>query len=65
MLLTPVHPDAICCSNIVHLNIMVKTFDDFLWTLDGHFSQLHTLIVYIEYIRNTSMIIKNTVRYFK
>lgn len=52
-------------SNIVHLNVQVKTFDDCLSLFDGHFSQLHTLIVYVERIRNTSRIINNTVKCLK
>ncbi len=66
MTLSALHPKTMCySSSIVHLNIKVKTFNDCLWTLDGHLSQLHTLIVYIEHIHNTSTIIKNTVRCWK
>ena len=66
MALSNLHLKTMCySSSIVHLNIKVKTFNDCLWTLDGHLSQLHTLIVYIEHIHNTSTIIKNTVRCWK
>jgi len=58
-------PSECYSSSIVHLNIQVKTFDDCLWLLDGHFSQLHTLIVHVEHIHNTSRIINNKVKYFK
>ncbi len=51
-------------SSIVHLNIQVKTFDDCLWLLDGHFSKLHTLIVHVEHIHNTTRIINNKVQIF-
>jgi hypothetical protein len=50
-------------SNIVYLNIKVKTFHDCLWLVDGHLSQLHTFIVYVQYIYKTSRTINNTVRY--
>jgi hypothetical protein len=52
-------------SSIIHLNIKVRIFDDCLWLLDGHLSQLHSLIVHVEHIENTSWVINNTVRYFK
>jgi hypothetical protein len=59
-------PSATCySSNIVHLNIGVYSFDDCLCLLDGHLTQAHTFIVKVEQIRNTSMTIKNMVKYFK
>ncbi|CAF4394165.1 unnamed protein product [Rotaria sp. Silwood2] len=47
-------------SNIVHLNIGVFSFDDCLCLLDGHLTQLHTFIVKVKHIIETSMNIKNT-----
>ncbi|CAF3472364.1 unnamed protein product [Rotaria socialis] len=44
-------------SNIVHLNVRVYNFNDCLCLLDGDLSQLHTFIVQVDTIYNTSMII--------
>ncbi|CAF0940590.1 unnamed protein product [Rotaria sordida] len=52
-------PSECYSSIIVHLNVKVKTFNDCLWLLNGHLSQLHTLVVHVEYIHNTSKIINN------
>jgi hypothetical protein len=52
-------------SNIVHLNIGVHSFEDCLCLLDGHLTQLHTFIVKVGFIIDTSMTIKNTVKSFK
>jgi hypothetical protein len=49
--------------NIVYLNITVKSFDDCLFLLNDHLSQLRTFIVYIKVIGKTSTMIQNTVRY--
>ncbi|CAM4821197.1 unnamed protein product [Rotaria magnacalcarata] len=46
-------------SNIVHLNVRVYNFNDCLCLLDGDLSQLHTFIVQVDTIYNTSMIINN------
>ncbi|CAF3869901.1 unnamed protein product [Rotaria sp. Silwood1] len=53
-------PSRCYSSSIVHINIKVKSFDDCLWLLDGHLNQLHTLIIHVKHIRNTSKIINNT-----
>jgi hypothetical protein len=59
-------PSTTCySSNIVHLNIGVCSFDDCLRLLDGHLTQLHTFIVKVGWIIDTSMTIKNTVKCFK
>ncbi|CAF4198518.1 unnamed protein product, partial [Rotaria sordida] len=42
----------------------VHNFDDCLCLLDGRLSQLHTFIVQVNYIEDTSIIINNTVKYF-
>jgi hypothetical protein len=52
-------------SSIVHLNVRVHNFNDCLCLLDGRLSQLHTFIVQVDHICDTSMIINNTVKYFK
>ncbi|CAF4659972.1 unnamed protein product [Rotaria socialis] len=52
-------PSECYSSSIVHLNLKVKTFNDCLWLLNGHLSQLHTLVVHVEHIHNTSNIINN------
>ncbi|CAM4924218.1 unnamed protein product [Rotaria socialis] len=53
-------PSTTCySSNIVYLNIGVFSFDDCLCLIDGHLTQLHTFIVKVEHINNTSMTIKN------
>ncbi|CAF3477094.1 unnamed protein product [Rotaria socialis] len=57
-------PSTTCySSNIVYLNIGVFSFDDCLCLIDGHLTQLHTFIVKVEHINNTSMTIKNPVKY--
>ncbi|CAF3985443.1 unnamed protein product [Rotaria sp. Silwood1] len=58
-------PSQCYSSSIVHLNLKVKMFDDCLWLLNGHLSQLQTLVVHVEHIHNTSKIINNKVIYFK
>ncbi len=40
-------------------------FNDCLCLLDGRLSQLHTFIVQVDEIYNTSMTINNTVKYFR
>ena len=58
-------PSTTCySSNIVHLNVRVRNFDDCLCLLDGRLSQLHTFIAYICHIRHTSIINKNMVTEF-
>ncbi|CAF1494428.1 unnamed protein product [Rotaria sordida] len=52
-------------TSIVYLNVSVHNFDDCLCLLDGRLSQLHTFIVQVNYIEDTSIIINNTVKYFK
>jgi len=52
-------------SNIIHLNVRVHNFNDCLCLLDGHLSQLHTFIVEVDCIGDTSITIKNTVKYLK
>ncbi|CAF1195968.1 unnamed protein product [Rotaria sordida] len=51
-------------SNIIHLNIRVRNFNDCLCLLDGHFCQLQTFIVEVDKIIRTSMTINNSVKYF-
>ncbi|CAF4212839.1 unnamed protein product [Rotaria sp. Silwood2] len=55
-------PSTTCYSlNIVYLNVIVDGFDDCLCLLDGRLSQLHTFIVKVGTINNTSKIMnKNT-----
>ncbi len=48
---------------IVYLNIKVNSFDDCLFLLNDHLSQLRTFIIYVKVIGKTSMKIQNTVRY--
>ncbi len=56
-------PSTTCrSSSIVYLRIKVNTFDDCLCLLDGRLSQLHTFIVKVDYICDTSMIINNEVK---
>jgi hypothetical protein len=52
-------------SNIVHLNVRVHNFNDCLCLLDGRLSQLHTFIVKVDRICDTSITINNTVKYLK
>ncbi len=48
---------------IVYLNIKVNSFDDCLFLLNDHLSQLRTFIIYVKIIHETSRMIHNTVRY--
>ncbi|CAF1472478.1 unnamed protein product [Rotaria sordida] len=52
-------------SNIIHLNVRVRNFNDCLCLLDGHLCQLQTFIVEVDKIITTSMTINNSVKYFK
>ena len=43
-------PSTTCCSSsIVHLRIKMHNIDDCLYLLDGRLSQLHTLIIKLDY----------------
>ena len=57
-------PSTTCySSNIFYLNVRVRNFDDCLCLLDGRVTQLHTFIVKIDYIEDSSMTVNNKVRY--
>ncbi|CAF2648949.1 unnamed protein product [Rotaria sp. Silwood2] len=49
-------------SNVAHLRIRIHNFDDCLCLLDGRLSQLHTLIVKLDYVRHSTIIINNDVK---
>jgi hypothetical protein len=51
-------------SNIFYLNVRVSNFDDCLCLLDERVTQLHTFIVKIDYIENSSMTLDNKVKNF-
>jgi len=51
-------------SNIVHLNVTVRRFDDCLCLIDGRLIQLHTFIVEIDYIEDSPMTLNNKVKSF-
>jgi hypothetical protein len=51
-------------SNIIHLNVRIRNFNDCLYLLDERLCQLQTFIVEIDKINATSMAINNTVKYF-
>jgi hypothetical protein len=52
-----------CYSSIVaHLRIRIHNFDDCLCLLDGRLSQLHTLIVNLDYVRDSRIVINNEVK---
>ncbi|CAF1143331.1 unnamed protein product [Rotaria sordida] len=54
-------PSTTCySSSIAYLSVSVRNFNDCLCLLDGRLSQLHTFIVKVYRIHNTSMIINNT-----
>jgi hypothetical protein len=58
-------PSTTCySSNIVHLNVRVRNFDDCLWLLDGRLSQLHTFIVIVDDMYHSSMTFDNKVKNF-
>ncbi|CAF3292014.1 unnamed protein product [Rotaria sp. Silwood2] len=46
-------------SSISYLNVTVQYFNDCLCLLDGRFTQLYTVIVKVEIIKNSSQIINN------
>ncbi|CAF3640832.1 unnamed protein product [Rotaria sordida] len=52
-------------SNIIHLNVRVRNFNDCLCLLDGRLCQLQTFIVEVDKINTTSMTINHSVKYFK
>ncbi|CAF1310975.1 unnamed protein product [Rotaria sordida] len=46
-------PSTTCCSSsIVHLRIKMQNIDDCLYLLDGRLSQLHTLLIILDYIHD-------------
>ncbi len=49
-------------SSIAHLNVRVRNLDDCLCLLDGRLSQLHTFIVKIDDMYNSSMTLDNKVK---
>jgi hypothetical protein len=51
-------------SNIVYLTVRVHRFNDCLYLLDGHLSQLHTFLVEVDDIYDTSVTINTTVKHF-
>ncbi|CAF4368342.1 unnamed protein product, partial [Adineta steineri] len=58
-------PSRLCySSNISCLNVRLKNFNDCICLLNTDLSQLHTLVVEIDWIRETLMVLNNTVRFF-
>ncbi|CAF0961026.1 unnamed protein product [Adineta steineri] len=55
-LLTGVPSTTCCSSSIVHLRIRMQNIDDCIYLLDGRLSQLHTMIVNLDYIHNPVLI---------
>lgn len=55
-------PTTCSSSNIVHLHIKMHNFDDCLSLLDGRLSQLRTLILDLDYIRDSFLIRHNRAR---
>jgi hypothetical protein len=51
-LLTGLSSTTCCSSSIVHLRIKMQNIDDCLYLLDGRLSQLHTLIINLDYIHD-------------
>ena len=49
-------------SNLSHVRIRLHNFDDCLCLLDGRLSQLHTLIVSLDYVRDAKLIINDEVK---
>ncbi|CAF4331987.1 unnamed protein product, partial [Rotaria sordida] len=47
-------------SNIIHLNVRVRNFNDCLCLLDGRLYQLQTFIVEVDKINTTSMTINHS-----
>ncbi|CAF3169346.1 unnamed protein product [Rotaria socialis] len=52
-------------SSIGYLNVTVRHFNDCLCLLDERFTHLHTVIVKVEIIKNSSNAINNKVTYFQ
>jgi hypothetical protein len=61
-LLRGLSPTRCYSSNVAHLRIRIHNFDDCLCLLDGRLSQLHTLIVKLDYVRHSTIIINNEVK---
>ena len=61
-LLSGLSPAKCSSSNIAHLRINIHNFDDCLFLLDGRLSQLHTLIVKLDFLRNSGISINNEVK---
>jgi hypothetical protein len=55
-LLTGLSSTTCCSSSIVHLRIKMQNIDDCLYLLDGRLSQLHTLIISLDYILDPVLI---------
>ncbi|CAF3072268.1 unnamed protein product [Rotaria sp. Silwood2] len=51
-LLTSLPSTTCCSSSIVHLRIKMHNIDDCLYLLDGRLSQLHTLIIILNFIHD-------------
>jgi hypothetical protein len=60
-LLRGLSPTRCYSSSVAHLRIRIHNFDDCLCLVDGRLSQLHTLIVKLDYVRDSRIIINNEV----
>ena len=54
-------PNRCSSSSITHLRIKIHSSDDCLCRLDGRLSQLHTLIVKLDSIRDSNIVITDQV----
>ena len=61
-LLRGLSPARCSSSSITHLRINIHHFDDCLCLIDGRLSQLHTLMVKLDFVRNSTKLINNEVK---
>jgi len=56
-------PDRCYSSTVTHSRIMIRNFDDCLRLIDGRLSQLHTLMVNLDFVRDSTINITNQVNH--
>ena len=56
-------PDRCSSSIVTHLRIKIHNFDDCLCLIDGRLSQLHTLVVNLDFVRDSTLNINSQVTY--
>lgn len=62
-LLRGLSPDRCYSSGVTHLRIKIHNFDDCLCLIDGRLSQLHTLIINLDFVHYSTININNQVKH--